>query len=536
MQEGGFDCILGNPPFLGGKSISGQFGDDMLNYLKNSFIPAEGGVDLVGYFFRRDFDIIGKNGFLSLISTNTISQGDTRLAGLEIILSNSGIINFAVRSIKWPGVANVQVSLISIHNGQWDKKCFLGSKEVQTISSYLDDHTLLGNPKKLFSNLKQIFQGSVLLGSGFILGNDTAQKIIKSNEKYKKVLFPFLSGQDLNGNPDQKSPRWVINFYTWTREYCEENFEECYKIVEQNVKPQREKVKRKIYREKWWLFAEKAVELYKEIEELNKAIAIPCQASKYPLFSFVNTRIVYSSSIAVLASYTYRKFLMLNSSIHSEWCWKYASTMRHDIRYSPSDLYETFPFPQNLTKETEAELEKIGEEYHEFRRQLMLDMQLGLTKTYNLFHNPQCSMDYVQSAMDIRELKTAKLQIPIEEAIQRIEKLRALHKQMDEAVLKAYTWSEQSGDPDSSGTAINLAHNFYDVDYLPENDRKRYTISPDARKEILKRLLELNHKIHAEEVAKGLWDKKGKGKKKEKSPLLKEQEEKYGQDNLFKDA
>jgi len=46
------------------------------------------------------------------------------------------------------------------------------------------------------------------------------------------------------------------------------------------------------------------------------------------------------------------------------------------------------------------------------------------------------------------------------------------------------------------------------VDYLPENDRVRYTIHPEARKEILKRLLELNHKIHAEEVEAGLWEKK----------------------------
>lgn len=40
------------------------------------------------------------------------------------------------------------------------------------------------------------------------------------------------------------------------------------------------------------------------------------------------------------------------------------------------------------------------------------------------------------------------------------------------------------------------------------NDRVRFTISPEARKEVLRRLLELNHKIHAEEVAAGLWDKK----------------------------
>src|SRR3990172_9737820 len=70
-----------------------------------------------------------------------------------------------------------------------------------------------------------------------------------------------------------------------------------------------------------------------------------------------------------------------------------------------------------------------------------------------------------------------------------IFKLRELHVQMDNAVLSAYGWTD-----------ITLAHDFYEVDYLPENDRTRFTISPDARKEILKRLLELNHKIHEEEV------------------------------------
>lgn len=59
---------------------------------------------------------------------------------------------------------------------------------------------------------------------------------------------------------------------------------------------------------------------------------------------------------------------------------------------------------------------------------------------------------------------------------------------MDETVLKAYGWTD-----------INLAHDFYEVEYLPENDRIRYTISPAARKEILKRLLKLNHEIHEQE-------------------------------------
>jgi len=63
---------------------------------------------------------------------------------------------------------------------------------------------------------------------------------------------------------------------------------------------------------------------------------------------------------------------------------------------------------------------------------------------------------------------------------------------MDETVLKAYGWED-----------IDLAHDFYEVDYLPENDRVRYTISHDARKEVLKRLLKLNHEIHEQEVKAG---------------------------------
>ena len=76
---------------------------------------------------------------------------------------------------------------------------------------------------------------------------------------------------------------------------------------------------------------------------------------------------------------------------------------------------------------------------------------------------------------------------------------------MDETVLKAYGWED-----------IELSHDFYEVDYLQENDRVRYTISSDARKEVLKRLLKLNHEIHEQEVNAGLHAK-GKIKKKQKA-------------------
>jgi len=111
----------------------------------------------------------------------------------------------------------------------------------------------------------------------------------------------------------------------------------------------------------------------------------------------------------------------------------------------------------------------------------MLNLELGLTKTYNLFHKKDLSLH------DIID-ESPKAAIP-DSALQDLLQLRELHKQMDRTVLAAYGWED-----------ITLAHDFYEVEYLPENDRLRFTISPDARKEILKRLLLLNHQIHEQEL------------------------------------
>jgi hypothetical protein len=184
--------------------------------------------------------------------------------------------------------------------------------------------------------------------------------------------------------------------------------------------------------------------------------------------------------------------------------------MKFDIRYTNRDCIDTFPISESLSSEIQNRLETIGEAYHEHRSKLMLAMQLGLTKIYNLFHSNAIT---AQSIND-KEKQVASLQkhlektvntISFDEGIQGILKLRELHVQMDEAVLDAYEWND-----------IELKHDFYEVDYLSENDRVRFTIHPDARKEVLKRLLELNHKIHAEEVAAGLFDKKPAAKPKKK--------------------
>jgi len=167
-------------------------------------------------------------------------------------------------------------------------------------------------------------------------------------------------------------------------------------------------------------------------------------------------------------------------------------------------------------------------------------MKSGLTKTYNAFHEIRINSkifelsklsDITKNVVEkvyskevwslLNYLQKTEGTCTFEEAVKGIIKLRELHVEMDKAVLEAYGWLD-----------IDLRHNFYEVDYLPENDRMRYTINPDARKEVLKRLLELNHKIHEEEVKAGLWDKKTgtkkAGKEKSAGDRVNEPEEGYG--------
>lgn len=511
FTDGGFDCIVGNPPFLGGQRLSGTFGDAFLNYVKEEFAPA-GSCDLVTYFFRRIFELLKQNGFQSLISTNTIAQGNAREGGLDVINSKKGEINFAIKSMRWPGVAAVEISLIAIHKGKWEKERFLGNQKVNFISTYLDDTKSIGNPYSLKQNEGKSFQGSIVLGKGFILEPKEAKKLIEKEIKNKDILFPYLNGDDLNSNVDQSPSRWIINFFDW-EEKIVKKYSACYEILSITVKEIRQKDNRKVYRDYWWQYAEKRGKLYLSIQ-FNQYLMAVSQATKYIQPILVNKYQVFDQALILFPSNESKYISLLNSTIHTIFAERERSTIGGTSYYIPTKAFQPFPFPQNLSKETEAELEKIGEQYHEFRKQLMLNLQLGLTKTYNLFHTPQLTTSNQQ-------LIKANLQIPIEQAVKDIETLRQLHKQMDEAVLKAYGWSD-----------INLAHDFYEVDYLPENDRIRYTISPDARKEILKRLLELNHKIHSEEVTAGLWDKKTKSKK-NKGSVVKEPNADYGQEKLF---
>jgi len=139
------------------------------------------------------------------------------------------------------------------------------------------------------------------------------------------------------------------------------------------------------------------------------------QVSKYFAFAFANPKTIFSHRVVVIPLPTLAAFAGLSSACHTVFAETFSASLEERPVYTPSDCFETFPFPENF--ETDARLEAVGKEYYEFRAALMVKNDEGLTKTYNRFHDPG-------------------------EASTEIARLRELHAAMDRAVLDAYGWPD----------------------------------------------------------------------------------------------
>ena len=506
VDAGGFDLIIGNPPYLGGQALSGSYGHDFCDWVKWEYAPA-GLSDLVVYFLRRAYDLLRPGGFIAFITTNSIKDGDVRADGLEQVMKLGGNLTFAVSGTIWPGVANLYVSLFSLHKGAWEKKPrVLDGRAVPFISAMFEDYADAGPAKDLSENEDRIFQGVIALGDGFLLSEEDGSRLVQKDENLRSVVLPVLNGQQLNHEPDQTSDRRIINFFDWPLERAA-SFGEAFERIRDLVKPVRETDNRALYRDRWWLYAEPRRKLTTNLAKLERCF-VAAATTKHLNFSCLSSRQVFLNTIYVFTTDRWSDFAVVQSTVHEVWARKYSDALETRLRYSPTDCFLTFPFPRKPA--SEPTLAAIGETYHEHRRALMRDLWLGLTDLYNLFHDPALTPELVSASLGERATITGA------EGFTRFQRLRELHRELDQTVLTAYGWHTQS----DCGPALALRHDFHPVDFLPENDRTRYTIQPDARRELLARQLKLNHaRAQAQEAAPAQTTKQSR-KSQPKQPAL----------------
>ena len=472
MERGGFDCILGNPPYLGGQALSGTYGHAFCECMKWRYAPT-GLSELVVYFLRRIHELLRDGGFTAIITTNSIIDGNNRRDGLDQVVADGSQINMAIRGMKWPGTANLVVSLLAVHKGQWNGLKMLDDHPATMINSFFEEGENQGEPDIISESCRRVYQGSIFLGDGFLMTHNDAKKMRALDPRNAEVIMPIINGRELNNEPDQAPGRSIINFHDWPFERAQE-YREPFSIVVEKVKPDREKQKDKGGREFWWRFLRPRMEMVSRIQNLSHCF-VTGRVTKYMNFSSMPTNIVFLNNCYVFTTDRWDLFTVVQSTLHEVWARKYSMSLKQDLQYSPSNCFDTFAFPAGLWQTADSGLAGLGERYHTHRKELMLSLWLGLTKIYNFFHARDLSPEMV-SQVSKKDAVTAAA------GFDALIELRRLHVALDLEVRDAYGWQD-----------LDLEHGFHEVETLPENDRVRYTISPAARREVLKRLLAENH-------------------------------------------
>lgn len=504
---GGFDAMVGNPPFVGGQKITGLFGTDYRDHLVLYLADdRRGSADLCAYFFLRAVQVLRPGGTFGLLAVNTIAEGDTRQVGLEAMLRQDIALFAAPPNFDWPGAAAVVASAVHGRRGDWLGTRRINGAAVPTISAFLSAEDEW-SPMPLKANAGKSFQGSNVLGLGFTMSPRDAQAHIARNACNADALFPYLGGEDLNSHPQQQASRWVITFWDWPLDRSAEDgawanaderqrerwlrdgrvpsdypgrvaadFPDLLEIVRRLVKPTRDQNSRKERREKWWHFAEKCPALYHAIgrgqafarhpegwsadDSPDELVIAFAQTSKTKYPHLIHNKSVFDQKVVVIASSELAHFAILASSLHYAWVHVNGSRMKTDAVYTPSDVYETFPFPAVAES---AALTRLGQELHEIRQSLLNKRSCGLTQLYRLVHSPD------SGDADV-------------------ERIRAIHRSIDHEVASAYGWSD-----------VVLDHGFHAAGYVVDADKLRYTMSEPARFELMRRLSALNRQRYQEE-------------------------------------
>ena len=447
-EKGGFDAMVTNPPFLGGKRISGTYGGPYREYLTRCLgNGVRGNADLAAFFFLRLAALTSQDGTFGAIATNTIGQGDTREVGLDQLLAQGWTIYRAEPARSWPGGAAVEVSILWLTSLDVPTAIIAG-EEVDRIGSDLEvPVSNWGRPTLLVENAGIAFQGTIVLGKGFMLDPELAERLIALDPRNREVLKPYINGKDLNSRPDLSPSRWVIDFGDMAEDEAR-TYEAVWEMALRYIKPERQAKdaeKYPMYVEQWWKHIRPRPELYAAIRHRERALAVAATSSVLG-FGFLPTDVLYSNALYVFALDRWSDFATMQSIFHDLWVRRFTSSLKGDVRYTATDAFETFPRPDPTPA-----MEVAGEAFYTARQELMLSESLGLTDVHNRINDPEDRSD-------------------------EIERLRELWSAMDHAVAEAYGWDD-----------LRL-----DRVFRTKGRQRRWTLTATEETEVLTRLLQLN--------------------------------------------
>ena len=353
--------VIGNPPFLGGKLLIGELGEDYVSRVFAAYrgrVPPE--ADLVCYWFVKAGRHVarGLTRRVGLVTTNSIRGGANRRA-LQAATEGRPIFN-AWSDEPWviDGAA-VRVSLVCF-SGAEDKHAHEARLDGELVDEIHTDLTAkrggvgidLTRAERLPANAGVAFMGDTK-GGPFDISGDLAREWLclpaNPNERPNAdVLRPWANGMDLTRRPAGK---WIVDFGWNMSEADAALYEEPFRHARENVYPMRQGNRREAYRVHWWRHVEPRQGMWKALDGLPRLIATPT-VSKHRLFAWLDARICLDHQLIVIARDDDTTFGILHSRFHEAWSLRLGTSLEDRPRYTPTTTFETFPFPDGLSPDT----------------------------------------------------------------------------------------------------------------------------------------------------------------------------------------
>jgi len=423
------DVAIGNPPFLGGKLLRSELGDD---YVDRVFALWDGRVaresDLCCYWFEKARGAIedGRLKRAGLLATQAIRGGANRVVLRRI--KESGDMFWAQSDREWilDGAA-VHVSMVGFDKGE-DGEHELDGRSAQQINSDLTSALDLTQAKRLPENRSIAFMGDSK-GGPFDIPEKLARRMLASggnpnNRPNSDVVRPWINARDLAGVPRRM---WIIDFGATMSEQDAALYEAPFEFAVKEIKPRREASR--TTRSEWWIHERPRPDMRAALEQLPRFMAT-IRHSKHRLFDWLKAPTLPDSALIVFAREDDYFFGVLHSKVHELWARRQGTQLREaesGFRYTPTTCFETFPLPW-----------RPGEEPTDDPRvETIAATAKDLVEKRDRWLNPDGASE--------TELKKRTLTNLYNE---RPTWLDLAHKKLDEAVLDAYAWPHDITDDD----------------------------------------------------------------------------------------
>lgn len=357
--------IMGNPPFVGARLMCKEQKDDLLTVFGAKWKHA-GNLDYVSCWYKKTADLMrGTTLRAALVSTNSVSQGESVSILWKPLFEEGVHIDFAHRTFRWDSEASskahVHCVIIGFSIAPFHKAKVIYSAErpliVENINAYLvaADNVFLESRKKPICAVPEMIFGSMPNDGGYLsdYSEDEKNQITASYPQAEKMFRPLLGAVEFINN----KKRWCL----WLKGISPKEIQSIPPILKA-VKAVA-KLRAESSREATRKLAGTPT-LFGEIRHTETpCIIVPSVSSenrKYIPIGLVNANTIANNLVLMVPDASPYHFGVLTSSVHMAWVRAVCGRLKSDYRYSINIVYNNFPWP-NPTAGQKQKIEQTAQ-------------------------------------------------------------------------------------------------------------------------------------------------------------------------------